>query len=165
MNCIWKYLGILKKKTKKTKQNKWKAIVLGLDQNSLFSKNQTLLVLLDLCVKWWSCEKFVFCLSSLLSVFLYGCEKLHWKYILDFSEFLYVVRGFLNQSDCRIFKNSILLKQAILNMYLDIIMWLEILRACKLIKCFSLAMSRHTQLCLNQSDSKILEISATQEKF
>ena len=57
------------------------------------------------------------------------------------------------------------MKQAILNMYLDIIMWHEILRANELINCVSLVMVRHTQLCLNQLDSKILEIPATQEKF
>ena len=78
-----------------------------------------------------------------------------------FSEFLHMTRGVLNQSDCRTFENSMLMKQAISNMYLDIILWLEILRANKLIKCFCLIMVRHTQLCLNQSDSKIIEISAT----
>ena len=62
-------------------------------------------------------------------------------------------------------KNSILMKQAISNMYLDIIMWLDILRANKLIKCVCLVMVRHSQLCLNQSDSKIIEILATQDRF
>ena len=58
--------------------------------------------------------------------------------MLDFSEILHVARGFLNQYDCRTFENSMLMKQAILNMYLDIIMWLDILTANKLIKCFCL---------------------------
>ena len=137
---------------------------MGLDQNSLFSNSQHLLVSLDLCV-WWFCEMFVFCLSSLLSVFLPGCEELHWKCMLDFSEFLLVARGILNQSDCRTFENSMLIKQGILSMYLDIITWLDILRANELIKCFCLVMVRHTQLYLNQLDSKIIEIAATQDKF
>ena len=55
-----------------------------------------------------------------------------------------------------------LMKQAILNMYLDIFMWLDILRASELIKCFYLVMIKHTQLCLNQSDSKITEIPVIQ---
>ena len=50
-------------------------------------------------------------------------------------------------------------------MYLDIIMWLEILRANELIKCFCLVMVTHIQLRLNQLDSKIIEIPATQDKF
>ena len=85
--------------------------------------------------------------------------------MLDFSEFLHVATGFLNQSDCKTFENSLLLKQAILNMYLDIIMRLDILRAKELIKCFCLVMARHTQLRLNQSDSRIIEIPATKKMF
>ena len=85
--------------------------------------------------------------------------------MLDFSEFLHVATGFLKQSDCRTFENAVLMKQAILNMYLDIIMWLDNVIANKLIKCFCLVMVRHTQVCLNQSDLKILEVPATQEKL
>ena len=85
--------------------------------------------------------------------------------MLGFSEFLHVARGFLNQSDCRLFENSVLMKQAILNLYLDIIMWLDILIANELIQCFCLVMVRHAQLCLKQSDSKIFEIPIIQEKF
>ena len=58
-----------------------------------------------------------------------------------------------------------LMKQAISNMYVDIIMWLDILRANELTKYFCLVMVRHTQLCLNQSDPKITKILATQDKF
>ena len=41
--------------------------------------------------------------------------------MLDFPEFLHSAKIFLNQSDCRAFQTSVLKKQAILNMYLDII--------------------------------------------
>ena len=133
-----------------------------MSQKSFFSNNQHLLGLLDLCVVWWFGEMFVFCLSSLLYVFLPSCEQRHSKYMLDFSEFLHVARCFLNQSDCRTFENPMLTKQAILNMYLDIIMWLDILRTHELIKCLCLVLVRHTQLCLNQLDFNILEIPATQ---
>ena len=34
-------------------------------------------------------------------VFLSGCEQLHWKYMLDFSDFVHLARSVLNQSDCR----------------------------------------------------------------
>ena len=70
----------------------------------------------------------VFCLSSLLSVFPPGCEQLHWKCILYFSEFLHVARGVLKQSNCKTFENLMLMKQAISNMLVDIIMSLDILR-------------------------------------
>ena len=53
--------------------------VQGLGQNSVCSNNQHLLVLLDMCVVWWFCEMFVFCLSSHLSLFLPGCEQLHYS--------------------------------------------------------------------------------------
>ena len=60
--------------------------------------------------------------------------------MLDFREVLHVARSFLNQSDSRTFQTLILKKQAILNMYLDIIKALDILGANELIKCFSLVM-------------------------
>ena len=84
--------------------------------------------------------------------------------MLDISESLHVARDFLNQSDCRTFENSMLIKQAILNIYLDINMWLDILRANELNKSFYLVMVR-CNLCLNQIYSEILEIPLTQEKF
>ena len=60
------------------------------------------------CVKYDSyCEMFAFCLLSHFSVFMSGCEQLHW--------------------------NSLLKKQAILNFYLGIIQWLDILGASQLI--------------------------------
>ena len=64
---------------------------------------------------------YIFRLSSHLSILLSSCEQ------LDFSEILHVVKGFLNQSDCRTFQTSILKKQVILNMYQGIIMALDIL--------------------------------------
>ena len=51
----------------------------GLGQNSVCSNNQHLLVLLDMCVVWWFCEIFVFCLSSHLPLFLPGCEQLYYS--------------------------------------------------------------------------------------
>ena len=54
-------------------------LVSGLGQNNLCRNNQHLLVLLDLCVVWWFCEIFVFCLSSHLLLFLPGCEQLHYS--------------------------------------------------------------------------------------
>ena len=50
-----------------------------LGQNSICRNNQHLVVLLDICVVWWFCEMFVFCLSSHLSLFLSGCEQLHYN--------------------------------------------------------------------------------------
>ena len=85
--------------------------------------------------------------------------------MLDISESLHVARGFLTQSDCRTFENSMLIKQAILNIYLDINIRLDNLGTNKLNKSFYLVMVRHTHLCLNQIDSKILEIPLTQENF
>ena len=60
--------------------------------------------------------------------------------MLDFPEFLHLARSFLNQSDCRAFQTSVLKKQAILNIYLDIIEGLDILGSNELIKCFCLVM-------------------------
>ena len=97
--------------------------------------------------------------------FLHGCEQLHWNYMSDFSEFLRVTGTFLNQADCRTFQTSIFKKHVILNMYLDIILWLDILRANELIKCFGLVIVRYSQICLDQWNSKILETSVTKEKF
>ena len=48
-------------------------------QNSLCSNNQQLLALLDLCVVWWFCEIFAFCLPSHLLLFLPGCKQLHYS--------------------------------------------------------------------------------------
>ena len=53
---------------------------------------------------------------------------------------------------------------AILNMYVDIV-WLNILIANKLIKCFCLVIVRYVQLSLGQLYSKILETPITQKKF
>ena len=85
--------------------------------------------------------------------------------LLDFSAFFHVTRSFLYQSDCRTFQTSILKKQAILSLNLDIIQWLDILGTRELIKYFYLVLARLTQFFLDQSDSKILETPITQEKF
>ena len=53
--------------------------------------------------------------------------------MLDFPEILHVARSFLNQSDCRTLQTSVLKKQAILNIYLDIIEGLDILGTNELI--------------------------------
>ena len=78
--------------------------------------------------------------------------------LLDVSAFFHVTRSFLYQSDCRTFQTSILKKQAILSLNLDIIQWLDILGASELIKYFYLVVARHTQFFLHQSDSKILKL-------
>ena len=87
----------------------------------------------------WFCEMFLFCL---LNLSLFSCLAVNncIGNMLDFPEILHVARSFLNQSDCRIFQTSILGKQAILNMYLDIIEGLDILGSNELIKCFCLVM-------------------------
>ena len=91
------------------------------------------------CSIVWFCEMFLFCLFSHLffsSLTVNNCIG----NMLDFPEFLHLARSFLNQSDCRIFQTSILKKQVILNMYLDIIEGLDILGTNELIKCFCLVM-------------------------
>ena len=136
-------------------------------QNSLFSNNQHLLILLDLCIAWCGSVKCSFSVCSVIS--LYSCLTVNncIGNILGFPEFLHINRSFLSQSNCRTFQTSILKKQAILNMYLDIIKGLEILVTNELINCFCLVMvnSGVLRLCLDQSNSKILETPITQEKF
>ena len=60
--------------------------------------------------------------------------------MLDFPEFLYLARTFLNQSDFRTFQTSILKKQAILSMYLDLIEGPDTLGINESIKYFCLVM-------------------------
>ena len=107
---------------------------------------------------------FAFCLLSHFSVFSFksflclavnNCIEI----LFDFSAFFHVTRSFLYQSDCRTFQTSILKKQSILNLNQDIIQWLDILGASQLIKYFCLVMARYTPFFLDQSDSKILGIS------
>ena len=89
-----------------SKKSKWETIVLGFGSKQRLQQQSTPACFIGpvcLCV-WWFREMFVFCLSSLLSVFLPDCEQLHWKYMLDFSEFLHVARDVLNQSDSRFLK-------------------------------------------------------------
>ena len=133
-----------------------------LDQKRLSINNQHLLILLDLCSIVWFCEMFLFCLFSHLffsSLTVNNCIG----NMLDFPEFLHLARNFLNQSNCRTFQTSILKKQAILNMYLDIMEGLDILGT----NVFAWLWSTQEcpQLCLDQSNSKILKTPITQEKF
>ena len=85
------------------------------------------------------CEMFLFCLFI---ISLFSCLAVNncIGNMLDFPEFLHLGRSFLNQSACRTFQTSILKKQAILNMYLDIIKGLDILGTNDSIKCFCLVM-------------------------
>ena len=64
--------------------------------------------------------------------------------ILDFSEFSRVARGFLEQSYFRTFENSMLMEQALSNMYIHIINCIETLIVNELIKSFSLVKVRRT---------------------
>ena len=134
-----------------------------LGQKRLFINNQHLLILLDLCVVLCGSVK---CSFSVCSVFFFFSSLTVNNCIgnmLDFPEFLHLARNFLNQSNCRTFQTSILKKQAILNMYLDIIEGLDILGT----NVFAWLWSTQEcpQLCLDQSNSKILETPITQEKF
>ena len=111
-----------------------------LSQNSFFSNNQRVLILLDLCVVWCGSVKCSFSVGSVISLLSYLTVNNCIKNMLDFPNILHVLRGFLNQSDCRTFQTWILKKQAILNMHLDIIEGLDILGTNELIKCFCLVM-------------------------
>ena len=107
-----------------------------LGQNSLFSNNQHVLILLDLYVVWCGSVKCSFSVCSVISLFSCLAVNNCIGNMLDFLKILHVARSFLNQSDCRTFQTSILEKQAVLNMYLDIIEGLDILGTNELIKCF-----------------------------
>ena len=134
-----------------------------LGQKRLFINNQHLLILLDLCIVWCGSVKCSFSVCSVIPLFsCLGVSNCIGN-MLDFPEFLHLARSFLNQSDCRIFQTSILKKQVILNMYLDIIEGLDILGT----NVFAWLWSTQEcpQLCLDQSNSKILETPITQEKF
>ena len=91
------------------------------------------------CLFYWTCVKYgssVKCLLSVCSVIsLFSCLAVNncIEILLDFSAFFHVTRSFLYQSDCRTFQTSIFKKQAILNMYLDIIEGIDILGTNKLI--------------------------------
>ena len=111
-----------------------------LGQNSLFSNNQHVLILLDLCVVWCGSVKCSFSVCSVISLFSCVAVNNCIGNMLDFPKILHVARSFLNQSDCRTFQASILKKQAILNMYVDIIEGLDILGTNELVKCFCLVL-------------------------
>ena len=97
-----------------------------LGQNSLFSNSQHVLILLDLCVVWCGSVKCSFSVCSVISLFSCLVVNSCIRNMLEFPEFLHLTGRFLNQSDCRTFQISVLKKQAILNMYLDIIEGLDI---------------------------------------
>ena len=102
--------------------------------------NQHLLILLDLCVVLSGSMKCSFSVCSVISLFSCLAVNNCIGNMLDFPEFLHLGRSYLNQSACRTFQTSILKKQAILNMYLDIIKGLDILGTNDSIKCFCLVM-------------------------
>ena len=110
-----------------------------LGQKRLFIYNQHLPILLDLCVVLCGSVK---CSFTVYSVIFFSCQTVNncIGNMLDFPEFLHLARNFLNQSNCRTFQTSILKKQAILNMYLDIIEGLDILGINESIKRFCLVM-------------------------
>ena len=110
------------------------------------------------------CEMFLFCLlCSVIFFFSSLAVNNCIGNMLDFPEFLHLARNFLNQSNCRTFQTSILKKQAILNMDLDIMGGLDILGIN--VFAWSWSTQKCPQLCLDQSNSKILETPITQEKF
>ena len=131
------HIKIIRNFSKKSRGRYW---FQNLGQNSLFSNSQHVLIFLDLCVVWCGSVKCPFSVCSV--IFLFSCLAVNncIGNMLDFREVLHVARSFLNQSDSRTFQTLILKKQAILNMYLDIIKALDILGANELIKCFSLVM-------------------------
>ena len=87
------------------------------------------------CLFYWTCVKYDSSMKYLLSVCsvisLFSCLAVNncIEILLDFYVFLHVARSFLYQSDCRTFQTSLLKKEAILNLYLDIIQCLDILEA------------------------------------
>ena len=101
--------------------------------------NNQHLILLDLCVVLCGSLKCSFSVCSVVSLFSCLAVNNCIGNILDFPEFLHLGRSFLNQSACGTFQTSILKKQAILNMYLDIIEGLDILGTNES-KCFCLVM-------------------------
>ena len=125
--------------------------------------NQQLLILLDLCVVWCGSVKCSFSVCSVISLFSCLVVNSCIRNMLEFPEFLHLTGRFLNQSDCRTFQISVLKKQAILNMYLDIIEGLDILGTNVFVWLWST--QECPQLCLDESNSKILETPITQEKF
>ena len=102
--------------------------------------SQHLLILLNLCVVWCGSVKHSFSVCSVISSFSCLAVNNCIGNMLDFPEFWHLARSFVNQSDCRTFQTSILKKQAILNMYLDIIEGLDILGTNESIKRLCLVM-------------------------
>ena len=153
---------ILKNSSKKTK---WEAKLLGFGSKQPPQQQSTPFCFIgpvySIVVLWNVC--FLSLQSSLyFSAWLWTTTL---EIYVRFFWTLHVVTYFLKQSDCSTFENWMFMRQDLLNFYVDIIMWLDILTTNELIKCFRLVMVRHTQLCLKQSNSKIIEILATQEKF
>ena len=63
--------------------------------------NQHMLILLDRCVVWCGSVKHSFSVCSVISSFSCLAVNNCGGNMSDFSEFLYLARIFLNQSDCR----------------------------------------------------------------
>ena len=112
----------------------------GLGQKRLFINNQYLLILLELFLVWCGSVKCSLSVWSVISLFSCLAVNNCIANMLDFPEFLHSARRFLNQSDCRAFQTSVLKKQAILNIYLDIIEGPDMLGTNESIKCFCLVM-------------------------
>ena len=139
----------------------------GLGQKRLFINNQRLLILLDLFLVWWGSVKCSFSVCWVISLFsclaVINCTA----NMLDFPEFLHSARSFLYQLDCWAFQGSVFKKQAILNIYLDIIEGQIFYEPMNQLSVFPWLWSTQEchQLCLDQLNSKILETPITQEKF
>ena len=131
LKCISKYLGIFPKNQEG-----------DIDFRNWVKRvnNQHLLILLNLCVVWCGSVKCSFSVCSVISFFSRLVVNNCIRNMLDFLEFLHLTGSFLNQSDCRTFQISVLKKQAILNMYLDIIEGPDMLGTNEPIKCFCLVM-------------------------
>ena len=134
LKCTSKCLGIFPKKSGGGYRFQ------GLSQKRLFINNQHLLILLELFLVWCGSVKCSFSVCSVISLFSCLAVNNCIANMLDFPEFLHSARSFLNQSDCRAFQTSVLKKQAILNIYLDIIEGPDMLGTNESIKCFYLVM-------------------------
>ena len=77
-----------------------------------------------------------------------------------FSEVFHADRSFLNQSDCKTFQTSVLKKQ--LSYIKHGPRHYCVTRHYRVIQCFCLFMVSHVHLCIDQSESNILEYPITQ---
>ena len=129
--------------------------------------NNQHLILLDLCVVFCGSLKCSFSVCSVISLFSCLAVNNCIANMLDFPEFLHSARIFLYQLDCWAFQGSVFKKQAILNIYLDIIEGQIFQEPMNQLSVFPWLWSTQEchQLCLDQLNSKILETPITQEKF